>query len=246
MALGRSSNPVFNQDRFRNIANSATSDGVMTVNGTITKTLILFVILIAAGAFVWGKVTPENLLTFVIGGAIGGLIFALATIFKPAWAPITAALYAVFEGMFVGAISKMYASFYDGIVMQAVGLTMSILLVMLVLYRTGVLRATPKFRRGVIIATAGIFLFYILNWIFSMFGGGVSLANFGLLGIGIQLVIVGVASLNLILDFDNIERGAEQGLPKIMEWYSGFGIMVTLVWLYLELLRLIALISGRN
>jgi uncharacterized YccA/Bax inhibitor family protein len=117
---------------------------------------------------------------------------------------------------------------------------------MLVLYKTGVLKATPKFKKGVIIATGGVFFFYILNMIFSLFGGGISLFNLGIVGVLIQLVIVGVASMNLILDFDSVEKGAEQGMPKFMEWYSGFGIMITLVWLYFEMLRLVALLSGRN
>ncbi len=244
MRIGRSSNPALSGNRFLNSEYVGSSDEVMTINGAINKTLILFGILSVSAYYTWTHFLasmPAG--TLIAIGAIGGLILAFATVFKPQWSPVTAPLYAAFEGVAVGAISAMYAGFLDGIVLQAVGLTFSILFIMLALYRTGVLRATPKFKRGIIIATAGIFFFYILNWIFGMFGGGVNIANFGLLGIGIQLFIVGVASLNLILDFDNIEKGAERGLPDFFEWYSAFGIMVTLIWLYIEMLRLLSMLS---
>jgi len=248
MRLTRSSNPVFNKTRLENAMRTETVSGeVMTVNGSITKTAILFLLLLVTASFSWKLVeSGTSMITVVLPGVIGGLILALVTIFRPQYAAYTAPAYALFEGLAVGGISAFYASFYQGIVIQAVGLTLSILFVMLLLYRTGVLKATPIFRRGVIIATGGVAVFYILNMIFSLFGGGISLFNFGLLGIGIQLAIVVIASMNLILDFDNIEKGAQAGMPKFMEWYSGFGLMVTLVWLYLELLRLLALISGRR
>ena len=179
-------------------------------------------------------------------GAIGGLIVAILTVMKPHLSPYTAPIYALFEGLMVGALSAFYASLFDGIVIKAVGITLSILFIMLVLYKTGTLKATPKFKKGVIIATGGILFFYILNFVFSFFGGGVSFFKLGLIGIGIQLVIIVIASLNLILDFDSIEKGIESGMPKYAEWYGGFGIMVTIVWLYLEILRLLALLSGRD
>lgn len=247
MRFNKSSNPAFGKDRFSGgVAVSAESAERMTVNGALNKTVMLFVLLLASGALAWKYFTPENFGMLVGVGAIGGLVLALVTIFKPHLSPYTAPAYALFEGLALGALSAMYEGFMDGIVLQAVGLTLSILLIMLALYRSKVLRATPKFKRGVIIATAGVFFFYVLNWIFSMFGGGVNIANMGLIGIGIQLVIIVIASLNLILDFDNFEKGEANGMPKYYEWYAGFGIMVTLIWLYIEILRLLAILSGRE
>jgi uncharacterized YccA/Bax inhibitor family protein len=206
MKFTKSSNPVFSQNRFDQMAQTTTSEGVMTVNGTVNKTLLLFGILLISAAVSWSSVAKGGSgMGFIAAGGIFGLIIAIATIFKPQWSPYTAPAYAFFEGLFVGGISALYAAAYSGIVFQAVGLTFSILFVLLLAYRSGLIKATPKFKRGIIIATGGVFFFYILNFVFSLFGGGVSLANFGLLGIGIQLVIVGVASLNLILDFDFIE-----------------------------------------
>lgn len=248
MKIGKSSNPVLSEKRFSNVqAGTIESAEVMTLNGTLNKTILLFTLLLISGYFAWQAVAtgvaPQAML---IGGIVGGLGLAIATVFKPQWSPITAPLYAIVEGVVVGAVSAIYETMFDGIVLKAVGLTLSVLFIMLVLYRTGTLKATPKFRKGVIVATGGVMFFYILNIIFGAFGGGVSLGNLGLIGILIQLVIVGIASMNLILDFDSIEKGVETGMPKFMEWYSGFGIMVTLVWLYFEILRLLALLSGRD
>ena len=246
MRFSKTSNPVFSQNRFDQMAQTRTSDEVMTVKGTVNKTLLLFGILLLSGAFAWDSVKGGgSAMVLILPGAILGLITAVVTIFKPQWSPISAPIYAFFQGLVVGAVSAIYAAAFQGIVLQAVGLTLSILFVLLFVYRTGLIKATDKFKRGIIIATGGVFFFYALNFIFSLFGGGVSLANFGLLGIGIQLAIVVIASLNLILDFDMIEKGAEAGMPKYGEWFGGFGLMVTLVWLYLEMLRLISLISSR-
>jgi uncharacterized YccA/Bax inhibitor family protein len=247
MRFDKSSNPVFSKNRFDNIAQSGVQSGeVMTIKGTINKTLLLFGILLLSGAFAWNSVKTGGVgLGLVIPGAIFGLIIAIVTVFKPQWSPYTAPAYAFFEGLVLGAVSALYAGAYNGIVGQAIGLTLSILFVMLFAYRSGLIKATERFKRIVIIATAGVAVFYVLNFIFSLFGGGVSLGNFGLLGIGIQLAIVVIASLNLILDFDGIEQGAQAGMPKWAEWYSGFGLMVTLVWLYLEILRLLSLLSNR-
>jgi uncharacterized YccA/Bax inhibitor family protein len=246
MKFSKTSNPVFSQNRFDQMAQTRTSDEVMTVGGAVNKTLLLFGILLLSGAFAWDSVRSGGMgAGLIFPGAILGLIIAIVTIFKPQWSPYTAPAYAFFEGLVLGAVSALYAAYYHGIVIQAAGLTLSILFVLLFVYRTGIIKATPKFKRGIIIATGGVFFFYVLNFIFSLFGGGVSLANFGLLGIGIQLVIVVIASLNLILDFDFIEKGAQAGMPKYTEWFAGFGLMVTLVWLYLEILRLLALLSNR-
>ncbi len=249
MRFGRTSNPVLSRQRFDNMqALDQVQTEPMTLNGTINKTMLLFLALLITGGIAWkltmsGTFNPQIL---IWGGLIGGLILALITVFKPKNAPITAPLYAAFEGLFVGSISALYNTFFNGIVIQAVGLTIAILFVMLILYRTGVIKATPKFKKGVLIATGGIALFYVMNLIFSMFGGGINFSSLGLLGIGISLFIVVIASLNLVLDFDMIETSVQSGQPKYVEWYAGFGIMVTLIWLYLEILRLLALIASRN
>lgn len=248
MRIGRSTNPALSQKRFNNIKYNVTDSAeVMTIQGTLNKTILLFALLIATAVLSWNAVAsteiPGGLIIFSL---IGGLILAFTTIFNPQWSPYTAPAYALIEGILVGAISSMYAKYYDGIVITAVGLTLSVVFIMLVLYKTEVLKATPAFKKGVIIATGGVLFFYVLNFIFSLLGGGVSLFNLGWIGILIQLAIVGIASMNLILDFDNIEKGSQSKLPKFMEWYSGFGIMITIIWLYFEMLRLIALLSGRK
>jgi len=249
MRFGKSSNPVLSQKRFEktHVFDQVHGEG-MTLNGTINKTLILFGLLLVTGYFSWnltlsGAINP---MTLIVGGAIGGIAIAIFTVMKPEKSPLTAPIYALVEGVFVGAISAMYSTVYDGIIMQAVGLTLSILLIMLLLYKTGVIKATPKFKKGIIIATGGVVFFYILNFVASLFGGGVSLFNLGLLGIGISLVIIVIAAMNLVLDFDMIEKGISSGQPKYIEWFAAFGIMITLVWLYIEILRLLALLAGRD
>jgi uncharacterized YccA/Bax inhibitor family protein len=251
MRFGRSSNPVLSKSRFEKtqiLDQTAVHSEPMTLNGTINKTLLLFGLLFMTGAVSWrltltAAVNPQILLW---GGAIGGLAVAVFTVIRPERAPVLAPIYALLMGLFVGSISAIYNSFMNGIVIQAVGLTLSILFVMLILYRTGVIKATPKFRKGVFIATGGVALFYILNIVAGFFGGGVDMFKLGILGIGIQLVIVGIAALNLVLDFDMIEQNVATGQPKYIEWFAGFGIMVTLIWLYIEILRLLALLAGRD
>jgi len=189
-----------------------------------------------------GAINPRLL---IVGGAIGGLAIAIFTILKPEKSPILAPIYALVEGIFIGAISAMYSNFYSGIVMQAIGLTLSIFLIMMLLYKTGLITATAKLKKGIIIATGGVMFFYVLNFITSFFGGGVSLFNLGIVGIGISLVIVVIAAMNLILDFDMIEKNIQRGQPKYIEWFAAFGMMITLVWLYVEILRLLALLSRR-
>lgn len=246
MRIGRSSNPAVAEARFKDIAQTRehTGEGVMTINGTLNKTLMMFAIILGTGYLGWTYGAGSS--TMIWTGVIGGLILAVITIRKPEYSPYTAPAYAGFEGLALGAISAFFNAAYDGIVMQAVGLTLSIFFIMLLLYRSNVIRATPKFRKGIMVATGGVLLFYVLNLVAGFFGGGVSLFSLGWLGILIQLVIVGIAALNLILDFDMIEKGAKAELPKYAEWYSAFGLVVTLVWLYLELLRLLALLSGRD
>ena len=223
----------------------------MTLMGTVHKTGALLLLLLISASMTWSMVFspaadgqlvvsgPVGLLT--IGGAIGGLIFAMVTIFKPRWAPVTAPIYAVLQGLFIGGISAFMERIYPGIVPQAAGLTFGILFVLLAAYRSGLIRATENFKLGVVAATGGIFVIYIASFILGFFGVSIPfLHDSGPIGIGISVFICIVAALNLVLDFDFIENGAEHGAPKYMEWVGAFGLMVTLVWLYIEILLLLA------
>jgi uncharacterized YccA/Bax inhibitor family protein len=224
---------------------------VMTVQGTVDRTAILLAILTLTAIIPWriafGGGDPGALMPLLGLGLVGGLILAMVTVFKQSWARVTAPLYAACEGLVLGGVSAIYEARYQGIVIQAVGLTLGTLAVMLIAYKTKAIRATEKFKMGVIAATGAIALVYMVSWILGMFGINIGfIHSTGLLGIGISLVIVGVAALNLVLDFDLIEQGARQGAPKYMEWYGGFGVLVTLVWLYLEILRLLSLLNRRR
>uniref|UniRef100_UPI002F907377 Bax inhibitor-1/YccA family protein n=1 Tax=Metabacillus kandeliae TaxID=2900151 RepID=UPI002F907377 len=220
----------------------------MTLMGAVHKSfLLLFILVIAAGAAWYYSSTGSSSAGFIAIGGIGGLITALIASFIPKSAPITAPLYAVLEGMAVGGISYYYASQYGGIVMQAILLTISVFAVMLVIYRTGIIKVTNKFRVAVFSATLGIMLLYLVSFVLQLFGIGVPfLHGSSSLSIIISFVIVGVAALNLVLDFDLIERASRTGQPKYMEWYAGFALLVTLVWLYLEILRLLSKLANRN
>jgi uncharacterized YccA/Bax inhibitor family protein len=185
----------------------------------------------------------------ILVGGIGGFIVALITIFKKHLSPITVPIYAIFEGLLLGGISFVYGQLYEGIVFNAIMITVSILLSLLFAYRSGIIKATENFKLGVFAATGGIALIYLFSFISSLFGGGFSImdpTNSSLMSIGFSLVVIDIASLNLVLDFDFIEEGAEKGAPKYMEWYGAFGLLVTLVWLYLEILRLLAKLNSRK
>jgi len=246
--LFKTSNPALNEDTFK--GRVAVAGEAMTLQGTVNKTGILLLCVVVAAAWTWGIVhsqAPEAAAPWMFGGLIGGLVLALVTVFKKQWSPITAPLYALCEGLALGGISAFLEMSYPGIAIQAAGLTFAVTAVMLMLYTSGMVRATPKFRVGVIAATGGIFLVYMVDMILRFFGHQVPLLNSaGPLGIGISLVIVIVASLNLILDFDFVETGAHAGAPKYMEWYGAFGIIVTLVWMYLEILRLLSKLRERR
>ena len=223
---------------------------VMTINGTITKIGLMLLLVIASAAYTWKLVMGENPAsagTLALVGAIGGFIVALITAFSPKASPISAPIYAILEGLFLGAISAIINAQYPGIAFQAVMLTIGTLFTMLFLYRSGRIRATPKFRRGVMMATGAVFFAYLISWILSMLGMPVGfMHSSGPLGILINLVIIGIAAFNLILDFDFIERGSQMGAPRYMEWYGAFGLMVTLIWLYIEFLRLLSRFAGRD
>jgi len=244
MKIGQSSNPVLGKNALTRVYNEA-SEGQMTINGTVNKMIISLLLVLVTSILSWKFAMSGGGMSLMYVGLIGGLVAALVTIFKPSVAPISTPIYALLEGLFLGTISAFFNAAFPGIVFQAIGLTFAIAFTLFIAYRSGLLKATAGFKRGVIVATGGVAVFYIVSIIGSFFGGGIDLFSMGLIGIGIQLVIVVIAALNLILDFDIIEKSAAAGAPKSMEWYGAFGIMVTLVWLYLEILRLLALLSRR-
>ena len=245
--LFKTSNPALNENTFE--GRVAVAGEAMTLQGTVNKTGVLLLCVVITAAWTWGiahSQTPEAALPWMTGGLVGGLVFALVTIFKKEWSPITSPIYALCEGLVLGGISALLERTYPGIAIQAMGLTFGVTAVMLMLYRTGVLRATPKFTVGVVAATGGIFVVYMVDLILGIFGRHVPLLNSaGPLGIGVSAVIVIIAALNLILDFDFVETGVHARAPKYMEWYGAFGIMVTLVWMYLEILRLLSKMRQR-
>ena len=253
--LMRSGNPALKESTFLDLGSGAVvrgGDQAMTLNGAVNKTGILLLLAVMTAAFAWSQIefTPEgatNAMPYVLGGGIGGLVFALVTIFKKEWSPFTAPMYALTEGMFLGAVSAMYNHRFEGIVLQAVILTFGTLFALLFAYRSGLIKATENFKLGVVAATGAVALIYVLSFALSFFGIRIPMIHeSGLLGIGFSLVVVVIAALNLVLDFDFIESGAEARAPKYMEWYGAFGLMVTLVWLYLEMLRLLSKLQSRN
>lgn len=234
--LFSSGNPVLSDETYRKAAGVAT-DETMTVRGAVQKSFLLAAVLVVVG--VWSFMNANPLFIWV--GAIGGLIAVLIAVFKKEWSPVLAPVYAALEGLALGAITAIYAAAYDGIVFNAITLTVAILLAMLFLYQTRIIKVTDKLRSGIIMATTGIFLVYMVDIVLGFFGVNVPyLHSGGMIGIGISLFIVGVASLNLLLDFDQFEKGEQYGAPKYMEWFSALGLLVTLVWLYLEILRLLS------
>jgi len=250
----QSGNPALNKNTFLDAASGAVftrDDAAMTINGTVNKTGLLLILVLVGAMVSWSRFAgPQSLpamMPLVLGGAVGGLVLALLTVFRKTWAPITAPLYAVAEGLFIGALSAIFEMRYPGIVMQAVGLTFGTMAAMLLAYRSGLIRATEKFKLGIVAATGGIFLLYLANFAMGFFGHSIGFINAGSgVGIAFSAVVVVIAALNLILDFDLIETGAQSGAPKYMEWYGAFALVVTLVWLYLELLRLLSKLQSRN
>lgn len=249
----RSGNPALKESTFLDLGSGTvvSRDGAaMTLNGTVNKTGILLLLCVITAAFAWMQVSSPagvaNTGIYVWGGAIGGLVLALVTTFKKTWAPVTAPLYALVEGFFLGAISAMFELRFPGIVFQAVLLTFGTLFALLFAYRSGLIKATENFKLGVVAATGGIFLVYLATIVLGFFGINIPMIHDnGIVGIGFSLFVVVIAALNLVLDFDFIENGVEQGAPKYMEWYGAFGLMVTLVWLYIEFLRLLSKLQSR-
>jgi len=253
MQLSKSSNPALKENIFHK--EYTASSEVMTINGTINKTILSLLIVVAAALFTWNKffnsLTPEAgmsaVMPWVVIGGIGGFITALVTIFRPKNAGITVPIYAVLEGLLLGGLSAVFEARYGGIVMRAVALTLAVFAAMLFIYRTGIIKVTRGFMLGVMAATGGIALMYLVSFIAGLFGAEMAfLHGNSNLSIGISLAIVVVAALNLVLDFAFIEKASESGAPKHMEWYGAFGLLVTLVWLYLEMLRLLSKIASRD
>ena len=246
--LMRTSNPALSGDAFQNAGVSTLGEG-MTISGAVNKTGILLLLCVASAAWTWnrffGAPSMEQgmaaMAPLVAVGGIGGFIVAMVTIFKKEWSPITAPIYALLEGLLLGGISAMFETRFHGIAIQAVALTFGTLVVMLIAYRSGLIKVTDKLRLGIVAATGGIAVFYLIQFVLGFFGFRFNAVNgSGPIGIVFSLVVVGVAALNLVLDFDLIENGARWNAPKYMEWYSGFALMITLVWLYLEMLRLLS------
>jgi uncharacterized YccA/Bax inhibitor family protein len=253
MAIFKSGNPTLTQKMFdKSMHLEANMQGTMSVRGAINKFGFLMVMIIAGAAYNWhmfeqGQTSTMNAL--MITGIIGGLITAIAISFKPNWAGYLAPLYGLLEGLFIGGISAIFnaafADKYPGLVMQAVGLTFGVAIAMFLLYNFRVIKATERLKSIIIMSTVGIGIFYLLTMLLRLFGVNISfMYDSSLLSIGISLFIVAIAALNLILDFDMIEQGAERGAPKFMEWYGAFGLLVTLVWLYLEILRLLSKLAS--
>ena len=239
----RSGNPVLTSNAFNT---TAISSETMTINGTVNKTFLSLTLLMVTGYYTF--MSGQIMSGFAIFSLIAAFIVAIITMYKKEWSPITVPIYAILEGIGLGGFSYSFNSLYDGIVLSAICITVSILLAMLMIYRSGLIKPTENFKLGVAAATGGIALLYIINLVMSFFGsqmGIMNIQNASLMSIGFSLFVIVIAALNLVVDFDFIEEGAEKGAPKYMEWFGALGLMVTLVWLYLEILRLLAKLRSR-
>ena len=247
------SNPAFSQDMFAGYSQvyGQPRSMVTTVQGTMSKTFLLLAILSGTGLWAFHSMGAGQLAYPVIGvSAIAGFILAMVTIFKPTISPWTAPVYAAMEGVFLGALSQIVQMRFPqapGIALQAVSLTVGTLLIMLFLYASGIVKVTQRLKAGIMMATGAVCLFYVVSMVLSLFGVAVPLLFSATpAGIGFSLFVVGLAAFNLLLDFDFIEEAARREAPKYMEWYGAFGLIVTLVWLYLEMLRLLQKLNSRN
>ncbi len=243
----RTSNPLLNDSTFANV--SVAGERRMTLQGTVNKTGILLLLTFFTAIYTWNiaLADPSAAMPWLIGGGIGGLILALITAFKPTWSPVTGSLYALAEGLFLGALSAMYELRFQGIVLQAVLLTGGTLFALLAAYSMGLIKVTQNFRLGIVAATGGIALVYLATIVLGFFGIQIPfIHDSGWFGIGFSAFVVVIAALNLVLDFDFIETGCATGAPKYMEWYAAFGLLVTLVWLYVEILRLLSKLARRD
>jgi len=239
----RSGNPALNKNAFKKL--TGTGSNTMTIDGTVNKTAFCLFILLFSAFYTYS--TSNTGLIWI--GFIGGFILAITTMFKKEWSPFTVPAYAGLEGLALGGISSLYNHMYAGIVQQAIFLTIGIFGTLLFAYKTKIIKATENFKLGVFAATGGIGIVYLISFIMSFFGDGLSIMNIqnaSMMSVGFSFFVVIIASLNLVLDFDFIEEASEIGVPKYMEWYGAFGLMVTLIWLYLEILRLLAKLQSRR
>lgn len=258
MNFNRTSNPFFGSNTFGRAASVSYADDQMTVRGAMNKTALILLFVFASAFFTWQQFfnvyTPENpieaisaIKLYLIIGGIGGFITAMIASFSPRKAGFFTPIYAIFEGMFLGGLSAMFEAHFHGLVIRAVALTFAVFLGMLLVYSQRIIKVTDKFRRGMIAAIFGILLVYLVGWISSLFGAPMTfLSGGGTFGLIFSLIVTGISAFSLLLDFDFIERGAMAGAPKYMEWYSVFGLLVSLVWLYVNLLKLLAIFSGRD
>jgi uncharacterized YccA/Bax inhibitor family protein len=253
MSTFKTGNPTLTEKIFdKSLHETAGSFGVMSIRGTMNKFGFLLLMVMASAMFIWNIYAEGNFqtaTTLMLVGAIGGFILALVIMFKPTWAAYIVPAYGILEGLFIGGISaffnQMFAKSYPNLIIHAVGLTMGVALAMFLLYNFRIITVTNKFRSIIMSATMGIGLFYLIVWILGLFGVDMGFAfDSSPLSIGISLFIVGIAAMNLLLDFDAIEQAAEMGAPKYMEWYGAFGLLVTLVWLYLEILKLLSKLNS--
>ena len=242
-------NPTFNQDTFTS-APALRGGDAMTIQGTVNKTALLLLLALLTASYTWRLFLigdDSALMTWTMGGGIAGFVIGLVTTFKKDWSPVTAPLYALCEGLLIGGLSSILEERYPGIVIEAVMLTFGTLAALLAAYKTGLIVASPKFKRGIIAATGGIMLVYLVSFVLGFFHVPVpGIFGAGPIGILFSLVVVVIAALNLVIDFDFIEQGASVGAPRYLEWYAAFGLLVTLVWLYLEILRLLSKLSRRR
>lgn len=248
------SNPVLSERVFQK-ESVLSQSGTMTVTGTAMKSLVLVLMVLAGASYTWKvfyeAINPATINPWMWGGAIGGFITAIIISFKPQLAQYLAPIYAVLQGLFLGAISAMFNAAFaqtaPGIVMNATLLTITTALVMLLVYRMNIIKVDGKFAKIMIIAIGAIAFYYVISIVLSMFGVNLTmLQDSGPLSIGISIVIVLVAAFSLLMDFNFIEKASAAGAPKYMEWYGAFGLMVTLIWLYLEILKLLAKFAGNR
>ena len=248
MAMMRTGNPTLRADAFSG-TQAAPGEASMTLQGAVNKTAILLFLVVAASCITWSqlRVNPAYAVRWSMIWAVLGFVTAMVTVSKKSWAPVTAPIYAVVEGLLLGVISSLFELQYPGVVIQAVGLTFGTLAALLLLYKSRLIQVTQNFRLGVFAATGGICILYLVDMVMAFFGHRIPMIHeSGWVGIGFSAFVVTIAALNLVLDFDFIERGAQSNQAKYMEWYAGFGLVVPLIWLYLEILRLLAKLNSRR